>query len=115
MDLSSNEPLLQGQSHELANPKKPSFGTHFKVLLRKQYLTQIRNKKSLFCLALSPFLLCLILYLIQLTVSMGLRYEEPNPPVSTAGNFQACKPHKGFSSCISIGYGIFVSISLFFL
>jgi len=85
-----------------------SSSSHLKVLLWKQYLTQTRSKKSILCVFLSPFILCVILFLIQLTVSAGLKYENPDPPITDAGTFQKCTPLKGFDNCISIGYGIFV-------
>jgi len=84
-----------------------SSASHLKVLLWKQYLTQTRSKKSILCVFLSPFILCVILFLIQLTVSAGLKYENPDPPITDAGTFQKCSPLKGFDSCISIGYGIY--------
>ena len=90
--------------------QESQFMCHLRVLLRKQYLTQTRSKKSILCIFISPFLLSLILFLIQYTVALGLKYENPDPPIIPAGTFEKCKPLKGFDSCVSIGYGIFVSV-----
>lgn len=90
------------------------FVSHVKVLLWKQYLTHARSKKSIICIAISPLILCLLLYLIQVTVTDGLKYENPNPPVIPAGNFEACTPLRGFNNCTSIGYGLFVYSSIKF-
>lgn len=91
---------------------RPEFFTHLKVLIWKQYLTQIRSKKNIICICLSPFILCLILFLIQVTVSAGLQYDNPSPLVTPAAPFPKCTPMRGASSCVSIGYGILVSFFL---
>lgn len=92
---------------------RPEFFTHLKVLLWKQYLTQIRSKKSIICVCLSPFFLCLILFLIQISVSAGLQYDNPNPVITPLAPFPKCTPMMEGNSCVSLGYGILVSFYLY--
>lgn len=105
------EDLSQPLSPNISNEEvaHANCGTHLKVLLWKQYLTHKRNWKGVLCIALSPFVLCLFLLLMQFVADTQVAVSVREPEVYTMGGIPKCIPPAGSSTCVSVGFGILVN------
>ncbi len=94
--------------------KSQKFLLNLQLLLRKNFLVQKRSVKSLSIQLFSPIVICILLYILQLSANsvVGQAVEEP-PIVSLEPIPQCYFNYFDPQNCSTITYGVIVI--LFFL
>lgn len=106
------DPLIPINTQQLSSEQfNPTFGGHLKILLWKQYLTHKRSMKGIVCIALSPLILCLFLFLSQIIANNQIAVSYPDPPTAPLGTINKCISGAG-TTCITIGYAIIVNFPI---
>ena len=90
-------------------PLKKSF-LHLCLLLKKNYVLQIRAKKTLFLQILSPFLVCIVIMIWQCISSSLINEVILNPEIYPTILIPKCTGHDSNDyDCSTIAYSIIVS------
>ena len=78
------------------------------LLTWKNFIVQKRSWKSSVCQLVSPFVLCLILYMWQLVANSFNQRIDLNPEIAQANYLEKCKPGAGQDSCTTLGIAVIV-------
>jgi len=96
------------EKKESLNPN--NFLLHLRLLLRKNFLVQKRSLKSLLIQLLSPIVICIIVYILQVSANSVVGQAVEEPPIHSIGKIPQCYfSEENPSNCSSITYAIVVS------
>ena len=107
-----NEPLQQ--EIEFSPPKIvikktiSRFFEHTFLMLKKNYIIMLRNKKITFFQLFSPIFVCLLIIFWQYLANIVTDYAEINPEITPTSKISKCISPNEISDCVTIGYGITV-------
>lgn len=86
---------------------------HTSLMLKKNYIIMSRNKKTTFFQLFSPVLVCLLIVFWQYLANIITDYSEINPEITSTNLISKCVPPNYNKNCITIGYGIAVTLTNF--
>ena len=105
--MHASRPLLSGASRHAGATIRgsSSFAVQLRVLLWKQWLVSVRNRRATLAIIFSPVAVCIILSLFQLMSNAVLDRPVPHPPAQKIADTlpQAVCDHKS-SNCTTLMY-----------
>ncbi len=94
-------------------PPENKFLLHLGLLLRKNYLVQLRSPKALLFQLLAPLLICFLIVEWQKIGDSKFTEIEIDSPIKQISGIERCYyTLEDPDNCLTIAYGILVNISL---